>query len=153
MNRKRMAKKCLKMFGHKIPVKWFSDYAIEYDPNDTDTPICLYVQRDDTIFNTLLLDINKAQHEFFNSLNLPISYDLFAILHEIGHLEAEQTDYDEYEIDLEILEKMYKMGIIDAKQYISIYNSLENEKNADEWAINWIKNNENTAKMLDSLMS
>lgn len=137
------------MFNLKISVGWFSDYAVEYDSNDLTTPIKLYVQRHNQEMPLPLVKIAIAQREHVASLNLPVSYDLFAILHEIGHLESEQNDYDVYEIDLEILEKLHKNNTIDEKQYINLYNQLENEKNADDWAIDWINNNINTAKMLD----
>jgi hypothetical protein len=145
-----MAKLLLKQFGYKIPVDWFSDYAIEFDPNDLVTPIKFYVQKPNQDLPIHLMEIEIAQREWIAELRLPVSYDLFAILHEIGHLESEQIDYEEYENDLNILENLHKSNLIDAKRYISLYNLLENEKNADEWAINWIKNNETVAKVLNS---
>lgn len=149
MNRKQMAEKLLEMFGYKLPVKWSLDYAIEFDAEDCTTPIAMYVEEPSAITYVELAKINGAQHEHVRSLNLPVSYHLFAILHEIGHLESYQEDYDTYEKDLEVLETMYRTKLIGEKSYISLYNSLENEKNADDWAINWIKNNKKLAIMLD----
>lgn len=152
MNRKQMAKKLLKMFGYKLPVKWFSDYAIEYNPNDLSTPICFYVQKYNQDMPIHLMRIEEAQHDYFNELPVPVSYHFFALLHEIGHLESQQTNYEDYENDLKIFEMLYKSGKIDEKQYISLYNSLENEKNADQWAINWINNNKKLAIDLNLMM-
>lgn len=57
------------------------------------------------------------------------------------------------EKELEIFEIMYRKNLIDEKSYISLYNSLENEKNADNWAINWVKNNKKLAIMLDKQLN
>ena len=152
MNRKRMAKFLLKKFGHKIPVAWFSDYAVEYDPDELTTPIKLYVQKPNQKMPLNLMRVENAQRAWVAELRLPISYELFA-MHEIGHLESEQKSYKEYENDLEIIEKLYEWDKISTNQYISLYNSLESEKNANDWAMNWIKNNENVAKMLDSRLN
>ncbi len=149
MNRKQMAEKLLEMFGYKLPVQWSLDYAIEFDAEDCTTPIAMYVEEPNPITYVELAKINGEQHEHVRSLNLPVSYHLFAILHEIGHLESCQEDYDTYEKDLEVLEAMYRMKLIGEKSYVSLYNSLENEKNADDWAINWVKNNKKLAIMLD----
>lgn len=153
MNRKQMAEKLLKMFGYDLPVKWSLDYAIEFDAEDCITPIAMYVEEPSPITYVELAKINGEQHEHVRSLNLPVSYHLFAILHEIGHLESCQEDYDTYEKDLEVLEAMYRMKLIGEKSYVSLYNSLENEKNADDWAINWIKNNRELAIMLDKQLN
>ena len=150
MNRKQMAEKLLEMFGYdELPVKWSMDYALEFNPEDCITPVAMYVEEPSPITYVELARINGEQHEHVRSLNLPVSYHLLAILHEIGHLESCQEDYDTYEKDLETLEIMYRKNLIDEKNYISLYNSLENEKNADNWAINWVKNNKKLAIMLD----
>ncbi len=155
MNRKRIMKKLLKNVGVRLPVEFFSDYAILF--SDDDEPIKVHVQHPDTKPNARLLSFINAQVEetkqILSKYNLKMSYHAFAMLHEIGHVLSEQRPLKEYETDLLSLETLYKNELIDEKRYIFLYNKIEEEENANKWAINWIKNNRKLAEWLDSVVN
>lgn len=156
MNRKRVMKKMLSHFNINLPVKWFSDYAVELDP-DTYEPIKILVQHPDTKPHgsnaRILFAQDKWTKNYLASHNLKMSYHAFAILHEIGHIKSKQGHNKEYHEDLIVLEKLYCANLIDEERYISLYNNIKDEKNANEWAINWVKNNKKLAIMLDKQLN
>lgn len=154
MNRKRMAKKVLRMFRYSLPVRIDYGYYIEYDLV-TDQPCAMgvldYKLRPSTPqeFRMFLAIIH-----YHESLNLSVSEHFFAIMHEVGHLATDDNlDQDEYVKDVSLLKELYIQGLLDEDSYIIQYNNVEAETKANEWASNWIKNNEKLAKMLDSQLN
>lgn len=149
-------KKMLRLNNINLPVKWFSDYAVELDPDFHD-PIKVFVQHPDTKVQGVNAKVLFAQDrwtkKYLASHNLKMSCHAFAMLHEIGHIKSEQGHDQDYHEDLTILEKLFCNNVLDENQYISLYNDIKDEKNANEWAINWIKSNKKMANWLNSVVN
>lgn len=155
-NRKTEVKKILKHFGITIPVSYFTDFALELTDG---VPSKLYIRRaEDTMrMDTAQFAVESAQRKFtaqlFKREGIKVSYDTFAILHEIGHMLSKQSEkVSDYETEVALLEEMHRKGFLDAEAYITQYNGILDEKNANEWAIAFIKGNPETAKGFDLLV-
>lgn len=151
MNRKSVAKQLLKMNGIKLPVSYDSDYFAKYT-DDKFTKI--YVQRPNQKMPKEQMEIENATYEYTNQLmferNVLCSYHFFAILHEIGHVINGSIDSEKYETDSELLKELYIQSKLSTKDYVRLYNSIEDEQKANEFAINWLKKNKNIVKLLDN---
>lgn len=156
MNVKQMAKKMLKRFDLRINVKWFSDFCLAQ--NGDDEVEMFYVKHPNTILDEIQIRIEIANREYTidllnkNNTHL-VSYEFFAIMHEIGHIMTDICDVDNYQEDCQIYEKMFREDLIDEFGYISLYNNIESEANANNWAINWIKDNKILAKTLNNQLN
>jgi len=148
--------KILKHFNLKIPVEFSTDYAVQFR-NSTDEPMKIFVQHPDTERTLMKNEITLAQDAwtriYLSQHGIKMSYHAFAMLHEIGHTQSHQRSLKEYDIDVKTLEMLAQNGLIDVNEYINLYNKIEDEKNASEWAVNWIKNNKKTAEWLNSIVN
>lgn len=156
MNRKRIMKKMLKQFNINLSVDFFTDYAVQFDC-DSGQPIKVFVQHPNIspkIINSKVLFASQQwTASFLKTHNVEMSYHAFAMLHEIGHIMSGQRHSDDYQRDVELLEKLFYGNLINEKGYIDLYNNIDDEQKANKWAINWIKNNEKTAKWLNSIVN
>lgn len=149
MNRKRMAKKILKMFNLKLPVEYSYGYAVEYD-TDFGFSKKLFVSNYGKYLDPASIRFERAYSKWHKDMGIPISEDLFAILHEVGHIMTEKEfDHEIHTNDLDTLAKLYENKLIDEENYAILYNKIDAEQKANEFAINWIKNHEFLAKTLD----
>lgn len=149
MNRKRMAKKILKMFNLKLPVEYSFGYAVEYD-TDFGYSTKLFVSNYKKYCDEKSQRFERAYTKWHNENDISVSEDLFAILHEIGHILTEKDfDHEIHTNDLDTLAKLYDNSLIDEESYANLYNSIDAEQKANEFAKNWIKKNEILAKTLD----
>lgn len=151
MNRKKVAKQLLKINGLKIAIAYDSDYFAELK---NDRYVKMYIQRENQKMSVEQMIIEMATYEFthelmFNS-DVLCSYHFFAILHEIGHIINGGLFDENYENDVELLKELYIQEKLHAKDYVRLYNSIEDEKKANEFAINWLKKNKKLVKLLDN---
>ena len=144
----KYTEKILKYFGLRMPVVLSSDFFLELD-DYSEMPMYLAIQDPNHKMNREEYLLDVAQCRLFDRMKLGISYELFALLHEIGHIMSEQTNFDEYQEDIDTLTALYDAGNLTALEYIFQYNSLENEANATDWALNWLKSNKELAKWWD----
>lgn len=142
--------KIIRHFGFKFPVIEDSDFYVELD-NDNEA-VCLSIPSKDIKLTREQWEVEQATRRFVQSLNVGVGYDLFAVLHEVGHLLSEQSDHEDYMENVDILCALYTNGTLTPDQYIDCYNTIEDEKNANDWARNWIENNKDLALYWDICM-
>jgi len=157
MDRKEKVRTILKHFGLRLPLVYADDYAVQFEGNK---PKKMYVRKSNAIpaFKGRYLETEMAQHRFitayFKVHGIKVSYDTFAILHEIGHIRSTQTpDLGDYVEQVEVISELFRKGRIDADTYIAQYNGILDERNANEWAVSFIKENPEIAERFNSILS
>lgn len=151
MKRKKAIKKILNHFNVQIPVK-YSVYGYALSLNDrTNEFKCLMVQNPN--MRSLPDDIDKAFNRHFKqNVRLPITEELFSVLHEIGHIKTDSMDFEDYSEEVEILSELYHKNLIDIDSYVQLYSEIQAEADANRWAIAWVKANPAIAQRFDSFM-
>ena len=105
---------------------------------------CAYTDLD--MINWSIIYTDKSGINFYNNFinRFPIAknFNLFtlSILHEIGHLETENEMYDDTNINIDKLTD-------------NQYFALHNEKIATDWAGEWIENNFDKAKKINTILT
>jgi len=109
---------------------------------------CAYVDSNDIVVGlySILHRENKvdlAHEEYYlkNNFNYQvygIGYETFVILHEIGHLQTAPTK-KELKRYLKQNKKIVKSNLTDYEKLIK-YFELDLERNADQWAMNYLRN-------------
>jgi len=143
MTLKQLTKKILKQYRIKIPVHYSTDFYVEYK---NEKMRALYVPHPSYRPQSINeLKVHVACVKFTENLikenNLSADYYTFAIYHEIGHIICGVNNFKQYENDQNVLAQLINEGKIDENQYIFLYNILENEQIANNWAINELKKN------------
>lgn len=142
MTYKKFAQKMFDLLGIDLPIKYSTDFYLEIEDGEI---IALNVPSPKHRPNFEQLKIERATQLFTIKLlkehGVDASYGIFAILHEIGHIVCGITDIDEYSKDLALLEEMYRQNFLNETQYIELYNEMEDEKNANMWAIEFLQEN------------
>jgi hypothetical protein len=108
---------------------------------------CAYTDTNDivvglysTLYRDNLVDIAHEDYYITNGFNYEdygIHYETFVILHEIGHLQTVPT-HKGFERYTRLEKKINKSKMEDYEKLIAYFN-LEVEKNADKWAIEFIR--------------
>lgn len=135
MNRIKVAKKLLAMYQVKdVQVISGDGYYVGWDEN-SDEPVVLSVSAGDNGEDEPAI----AQHHA--TLPTKMSYDLFAILHEVGHiLTFHLFSVNEYLDDVNVLRKLlWNSGSHGAltMDYLVAYNDLPAEAAANDFAYEW----------------
>ena len=135
MNRIKVAKKLLAMYNAAhVEVISGDGYYVGWD-EDSDEPVMLSVSAGNDGEDEPVI----AQHHA--TLPTKMSYDLFAILHEVGHiLTFHLFDLDEYLDGIDVLRKLlWNSGSHGAltMDYLVAYNELPAEAAANEFAYEW----------------
>ena len=151
MNRKKAIKKILSHFNVKIPVNYsVYGYGLVVNTRENTFSHMMIQNPNEKGFQD---DIDKAFSKHYKqTIDLPISEELFSILHEIGHIKADNMDFEEYSEDVETLTQLYTSNLISIEQYIQFYTEIEAEADANRWAIAWVKSNPELAKRFDRFM-
>lgn len=134
MNRIKVAKKLLAMYNAAhVEVISGDGYYVGWD-EDSDEPVVLSVDSKRECDEPLI-----AQHHA--TLPTKMSYDLFAILHEVGHiLTFHLFNVNEYLDDVNVLRKLlWNSGSHGAltMDYLVAYNDLPAEAAANDFAYEW----------------
>ena len=145
---KKKVEKIIKHFGLNLKIVEDTDFYIEY--NENDIPVLFSIPDRTRELSTDEMALENASRLFVKTLGADVSYDLLAIIHEIGHIFTNQSDFEAYYEEVQLLTQLYKEGKINITEYILGYNELEDEKNANIWAVNWVKHNKSLAKQWDS---
>lgn len=146
---KKEVEKILMHFGFNLPVVEDSDFYVEMDAFGF--PSVMSIPDKNYKMTKQQWEIEQATRKYVAGWNLGVSYELIAILHEIGHIVEGFTEdeFDTYYEDTDILAALYNNGTLTSEQYVDIYNALPVEANANSWAANWIRNNKDLAKYWD----
>lgn len=156
MNKIAATKKILKYFGIKIPVIFDVDFYVE--ENEFGEPSKLAIQNPLIEFDDI--DVQKIENEqklFTEKLcqknKIEYNYFLFALLHEIGHIQTYEffLDNEEYVNDVELLLNLFNQGLLTHQKYIELYNNIEQEKMANDWVVDFIKNNLDMYKKFEKI--
>lgn len=91
-----------------------------------------------------------------NNVNENVSVELLSFLHEIGHIYTYNRFYSiTYTIAKELIQWLYQAPINKSikEKLQKIYFNLALEKRADQWAIDYIKNNLEQIKQWDIMLN
>jgi len=139
MERKKIAKNLLKNLGlSNIKVKYGNDYSI---CTTTKKPFI-------TIPKNIVVPCAETQvwyNDFCKANGIEIDFDWFGLFHEIGHIIT-FDDIENYHNSKDEITIMLALEIIDLSQAVNRYYEIEQEKNANSWALNFIKENYEVVK-------
>lgn len=148
---RNQVEKILTYFGLNLPIIEDGDFYVEI--NDFGFPCRLAIPSKDRKLSREQWEIEQATREYCAGWNLGVSYELIALLHEIGHIMYGFGNIsDSYEEDVDLLGTMHANGNLTTEQLVDLYNALPDEAHANKWACDWIRNNKDLAKYWDNCL-
>lgn len=125
---------------------------------------CCYPQLEEREIEIPIFENKKGREAFYNKMqrllnqngiNEVYSNELLSFLHELGHIYTyNKFNNIKYNIGTILIQKIQAV-FVNPKNldfFYNLYFNLALEKNADRWAINFIKNNRELTKQWDNML-
>lgn len=138
----RVYRKITYSLDDSLIFEWGTDYSVEEETNTITIPLIESEQGQKDFSNSVMKILetkeNKTELEKIDIL-------MYSLYHEIGHLKSEQGDFIS-KVGRKIANTSNKIGL--KKLSRLIYYNLPEERNATQWACDYISNHYN--KILES---
>lgn len=148
MNRQKLLKHIIKQIDNRIKIHFVGGDIC-----------CCYSEDKKIIFGNNIKNSNKMDNIYFindlkeRGLYIDINIELWSLLHEVGHIQT-HTDKiaKEYHECVDVINYMIEKNMFSEYDIFKMYASLEFEALATLWAYNFITNNYNFIKQIDSFL-